>query len=381
MVRSAYKEAQEAGTVGAVLSRILVSASLTIKEAIKKMNENSPVIALLVVDEKGRLQGTVTDGDIRTGLVRNISLQNKVGSIMNVRPKYLWEAEKKRAREFMKKHRITFVPIVRKDREVVDVVLWQDLDTDDRCIFHPLKDNIVFILAGGKGTRLDPFTKILPKPLIPLGDKPVLEIIIDKFKRHGFNNFILSLNYKGEMIKAYFNDNLAGTTLDYIEEKHFLGTAGSLHMLRDKVTKSFIVSNCDVIIEADFTHALEYHNANGHDATVVGVVRHVKIPYGILKIENGDLMSIMEKPEYDFIVNAGVYVIEPEIVSIIGENEKIDMPDLLLRAKDAGFKIGVYPISNNWMDIGQWDEYRQAVDYFNRSGIFRSQGNEDGREN
>ena len=345
------------------LSDLMVVSATSIKDTIKKINNNSPVIVLLVIDENRKLLGTVTDGDIRRGLLKNLSLDNQVEIIMNSEPKYLFENNREDAKEFMKEHAITIVPILNERREIIDIILWQDVEDKDHCVYYPPKENIVFIMAGGKGTRLDPFTKILPKPLIPIGDKPILEIIMGNFQRYGFSNFILSLNYKAEMIKAYFSENLNGSSIEYIIEDDYLGTAGSLHFLKGKINGSIIVSNCDVILDMNFNSAFNYHKKCNNDATIVGVVRHVKIPYGILEMNNGSLINIVEKPEYDFVVNAGIYIIEHKIIEMVNNNEKIDMPDLLMRAKKNSYKVGVYPVSSNWVDIGQWEDYKKALDH------------------
>jgi NDP-sugar pyrophosphorylase family protein len=223
-------------------------------------------------------------------------------------------------------------------------------------------------MAGGKGKRLDPFTKILPKPLIPIDEKPVIEVIMDNFKKYGFNKFIIALNYKAEMIKMYFAENPNNYQIEYIQEKNFLGTIGALSLIKDKLGGTFIVSNCDVIIDANYDDTLNYHKQNNNQITVLGVSRNINIPYGILNMKNtcADFEEIIEKPDYHFIVNSGVYVLEPEVVDLIPRNQTTDMPDLLVLAKKKGFKIQVYPVNCSWFDIGEWGEYKKAIEYMDK---------------
>jgi dTDP-glucose pyrophosphorylase len=341
----------------------LISENKSIREAIEQLNENMLQI-LLVTNEQGELIGTVTDGDIRRSILTNISLDKPIQKIMNKNPKFVYQGETGKAEALMAKHKIKNIPVVDQQKKVLDLILIEDmLDFKEK---YPVKPNHVFIMAGGKGARLDPFTKILPKPLIPVGDKPIIELIIGSFNKYGFNNFIVSLNYKAEIIKLYFLENTNGYNMSYTYEQEPLGTAGALQLARDRLTETFIVSNCDVIIDVDFDKLLGYHQKNKNSATIVGVVKHLQIPYGVIEVKDSKLTQIIEKPEYDFVINSGVYVLEPEIVDLIPEGQPINMPDLLLKAKEKGLKIGVYPVSTKWFDIGQWEEYQRTLEYFKK---------------
>lgn len=354
------------------LEKATIGQGSSIKSAIKKINENTLQI-LLVADDSRRLLGTLSDGDIRRAILDGKDLNAPVNEIMNQNPKFLYEGQRDMAREVMLEHCITQVPIVDVDRKIIDLMLWRNLDEQQGLDVSAPKDNIVFIMAGGKGTRLDPFTKIIPKPLIPIADKPIIEHIMQRFMRYGLNDFIFSLNYKAEMIQLYFNEFCENNdyNISYVKEREFLGTAGSLSLIRDKIEKSVIVSNCDVVLDINFEDLLDYHGSRGNDITVVGAINHVKIPYGILKMENGLLLDIVEKPEYDFLVNAGIYILEPEVVSLVKDGEYLDMPTLIKNAKEASFSVGIYPVSCNWIDIGQWDEYKKAVEHFNKANIIK----------
>ena len=349
------------------LAHVLIDRRTTIKHAMCKLNETGMQI-LLVVDARQRLTGTVTDGDIRRALIGNIRLTNSVSKIMNKEPKHLYENEKDRAGEFMKQEVIQHVPILNKKDQVVDIISWKDVNAEEEPRFYAKKDNIVFIMAGGKGTRLDPFTKIMPKPLIPSNDKPIIEIIMENFKKYGLNNFIISVNYKREMIKMYFKENPQDFNIRYLEEKDFLGTAGSLALIKKKIDKPVIVSNCDVILDICFEDLLNHHVAEKNDFTIVGIVRHIKIPYGVLKMKNGSLSDIVEKPEYDFVVNAGIYVISPKVIKLIADHERVDMPDLILKARKKGYRVSVYPLSRGWTNVEHWEGYRTALEHFRDVG-------------
>jgi dTDP-glucose pyrophosphorylase len=341
----------------------IINEKCIIKDAIKQLNENSLQI-LVVVDDEYRLVGTVTDGDIRRAILINLSLDQPVSSIMNRTPKYVYRGQEEDAKELMIKHKIKTVPVLDKEKKVLDLILMEEFIGVK--YEYSRKNNYIFIMAGGKGTRLDPFTKILPKPLIPIGDKPIIEIIMKNFKNYGFNDFIISLNYKAEIIKLYFAENPDGYNIDFVHEKEFLGTAGSLRLAIDKLNNTFIVSNCDVIIDIDFDELLKYHEKSGNDATIVGVVKNMQIPYGVMDVNNGELINMIEKPEYNFVINSGVYVLEPELIRLIPDGQSFNMPDLLLKSKEYGYKVGVYPVSSKWFDVGQWEEYRSTLEYFKK---------------
>jgi len=348
--------------------KVLIRPNVCIREALKQMNE-AALQVLVVVDEENRIVGIITDGDVRRSLLDNIPFDEPIGKIMNRNPITLrFPYKEAEALELMKKNSIKHIPVINEKREVVDVILWSDFLNNGK-VKYPSQNIPVVIMAGGRGTRLDPFTKILPKPLIPIGDKPVIEIIMERFSKYGLNKFIISLNYKGEMIKTYFleNRNQIDYHIEYIEEKEFLGTSGVLSLMHDKLKDTFVVSNCDIITDANFESLLKYHKDKKNKATILAVIRSVKIPYGILKIQNGYLDEILEKPEYSFIINAGVYVLEPDIVKLVPKEKPINMPNLLMLAKERGMKVSVYPVNCSWFDIGEWEEYKRAVEFINNT--------------
>ena len=242
---------------------------------------------------------------------------------------------------------------------------WDDLFGTTQ--IKTVKDKInipVIIMAGGKGTRLDPFTRVLPKPLIPVGDKTIVEIIIDKFLVYGANTFFLSVNHKANIIKSYFEDLTLSYYLYYIEENSPLGTAGSLKLIQNKISENIFVTNCDILVDADYFDLSVFHKSNNYSITIVASLKHFNIPYGVCEINDGGaLKKIIEKPEYNFLVNTGMYVLKSEVLNLIPSDKAFDMTDLINAVTFSGGKVGVYPISEkSWIDIGEWSEYRKALE-------------------
>jgi len=348
--------------------KILIKPDFSIKKAFKQIDDSALQI-LVIVDKNRKILGIITDGDMRRAIIKDLNINTPVEKIMTINPIVISSKNsKENALKLMRKHKIRHIPVVDEKKRIVDIYLWNDFLKNGDVSF-PVKSNPVIIMAGGKGHRLDPFTKILPKPLIPIDDKPVIEVIMDNFKKYGFNEFIISLNYKAEMIKLYFVDNPNNYQIKYIHENDFLGTIGALSLLRNKLKRTFIVSNCDVIIDANHDELLAYHEKNKNQITILGVSRNINIPYGILnmKTELADFEEIIEKPDYHFIINSGVYVLEPEVIDMIPENKCVDMPDLLVLAKERKFKIQVYPVNCSWFDIGEWGVYKKALEYIEKN--------------
>lgn len=327
--------------------------------------DQSTLQVLIVVDDIERILGIVTDGDVRRAVINNRDFEDPISLIMNPSPITIpFPAEKQKALQKMRKHGISQLPAVNEEKQIKKLYLLNDFIEEGETIYSEKKTPVV-IMAGGKGTRLDPFTKILPKPLIPLDNKPIIEVVMDKFRKYGFTKFIVSLNYKAELIKMYFAENPSDFDIDFVTEESFLGTAGGLTLAEDKIKETFILSNCDVITDANLDSLFKYHKEHQGIATVLAIFRYIKIPYGILQVKDGDLEDIVEKPEYHFIVNSGIYILEPDIFQLIPEGKSIDMPDLLSLAKKKGYKVQVFPVSASWFDIGEWEEYKRAVHFIN----------------
>jgi NDP-sugar pyrophosphorylase family protein len=226
----------------------------------------------------------------------------------------------------------------------------------------------VVIMAGGKGTRLAPFTNVLPKPLIPMGDRTVIEIIIDQFLPYGLDRFHLSVNYKSKILKSFFEELSPKYSVGYIEEREPRGTAGALRALYEESRDNLIVTNCDIIIQADLADLVSFHTENNYDLTLVASLKDYKIPYGVCELEKGgSLAQIKEKPQYSFLVNTGMYVVRRDRLKLIPEDAHCDMTDFIETIKQEGGSIGVFPIGeNSWIDTGEWAEYRKAIDSLGR---------------
>lgn len=345
------------------LKSLLICKDMNIKEAMKTLNETIGQI-LFVVDGKERLLGTITDGDVRRGLISGLKFTDSVEHVMQRQFVSIYSKEpnkNEKAKSIFLSKTVEQIPVLNEEGIIVDAIFWIDIFEERGEIEkRQALSNPVIIMAGGEGTRLAPFTRILPKPLLPIGEKPVIEIIMERFYKYGFHNFIFTLNYRKEYIKAFFGENKFPYNIDWVEEKSFLGTAGSLSLLKNKINETFFVSNCDIIITADIVNILNWHKENGNMMTLLGCHKEIKIPYGILVMEGGILKSFKEKPYYDVIINTGIYVLEPEVIELIPEGKHMDMNVLIDMISKIG-KVSVYPISSGWFDIGQWDEYNKSL--------------------
>ena len=345
--------------------KILIRPNQTIKQALKQMDAMGEK-TLLVVDDHNALLGTVTDGDIRRWILHGKNLMKSVSNVMNPSPKILdQDFQRDKAKELMVKHELECLPVVDEGKKVLSAVWWVDLFDKKAEKLKTLKAPVV-IMAGGEGSRLSPFTKILPKPLIPIGDKPIIEVIISRFMDYGCDDFYLSLNYKSSIIKAYFSDFEHKYKVTYLIENKPLGTIGSLHLLKNKIRKTFFVSNCDILIDADYADILRFHRQRKNKITLVSSMKNFTIPYGVCEIENGgDLRNVKEKPEYDLLVSTGLYIFEPEVINDIPKGKCFQATDLIADYLKKGNRIGVYPISErSWLDVGQLEEYQKNIKAF-----------------
>lgn len=340
----------------------------SIKDALKKLDKTAEKV-LLVADEEKRLLGTITDGDIRRYVLSGRGLDNGIGELYNKKPIYIKNNDLSISliREILMKNKINLLPVLDNEGRVIDFKTWDQVFCEDKIeLFQPKGIDIpVAIMAGGEGTRLEPFTAILPKPLIPIGNKSIIEIIINEFRKWGISEYYLTLNHKGEMIKAYFNSIEKDYKLNYIwEDKGFLGTAGSLKFLEDKINDNLIVSNCDVIVRANFEDVLDFHKDKKASLTILSSIQHYKIPYGVIEFESGgEVTKIQEKPEYTFPINAGVYVLNKASLRHIPEGISFNMTDLIRSLIEKNKKVVMYPVNeNDYVDIGQWEEYKKAIE-------------------
>ncbi len=333
-----------------------VRIDVTLVEAMKKIDKNVHGL-VFVVDFDDKLVGCVSDGDIRRWLIRTGDLTAKIENIMNRSFKYVFLNDNENAEYIMKREGIHVLPVLNRDNKIVDVVIDDyknkyKVDTDD------LQDVPLVIMAGGKGTRLYPYTQILPKPLIPIGEKTITELIVDRFKKYGCNRVDMIVNYKKHFIEAYFQDADVPYEIGFVEEKEFCGTGGGLKLLEGRYDSTFILSNCDILIDADYSEILKYHHDNNNLATMVCAVKNVQIPYGTIEMsDDGKPFALIEKPEVSFMTNTGLYILEPEFLNRIPKDTFIHITDVIQKCMDDGENIGVYPISEeSWMDMGQLEE-------------------------
>lgn len=347
------------------LKKILIKPGTTIKQVLRQMDVLGEK-TLLVVDDRELLLGTVTDGDIRKWILKGKKLKENVSKVMNSNPFYLkQDYDQKTAKQLMVKQVLECLPIVDDNKKIISAVWWVDL-FENKLKKNKILKLPVVIMAGGEGVRLAPYTKILPKPLMPIGDKPVVEIIIDRFFQYGCKDFYLSLNYKANLIKAYFGDLEHKYKINYILENKPLGTAGSLHLLKTKIRKTFFVSNCDVLLEADYADMLKFHHEKKNKITLISSMKNFMIPYGVCEIQNGGILrNIHEKPEHDLLVNTGMYILDSAVLADIPANRFYNMTDLINDYLEKGEKVGVYPVSEKaWLDIGQFEALNETLKKF-----------------
>jgi dTDP-glucose pyrophosphorylase len=347
-----------------MIKKFLITEDKTIKKAMQLIHKNSRR-CLIVVSSSKKMLGTLSDGDIRNALLKNSSLSNKISNFYNKKAKFLFKNSytKDKLKQLFKNNHYDLIPILNKDKTVSDVAFWnKELKSKTK---YKKFDVPVVIMAGGEGTRLQPFTKVLPKPLIPIKDKPVIEHIMEKFVYFGFSKFTFTINYKAEIIKAYFNELKSNLKISFVEEFLPLGTAGAIKFLEKKFKKDFFVVNCDTIVDINYRDLYSFHKKNKNDITIIASAKEYKIPYGICNINSkGLLLSLKEKPKFNFLASSGMYVLNPSIFKLIPKKEKFHFSNLITEAKKNNFKIGVYPIDDNlWLDVGQWSEYKKVISF------------------
>lgn len=339
------------------LQLFTISKDQTVVDALQRIDANAKGI-VFVVDEKGCLAGTLTDGDIRRWLLKTGDLKGKIESIMNKNPKFLYRKDSKMAKEEMEKYQITALAIVDTKNKLLDVI-FRSQDSEENKENEQLLEKVpVIIMAGGKGTRLYPYTKILPKPLVPIGDIPIMERIINRFREFGAKDFYATLNYRKNMIKSYFSEIEADYHITYVEEDVPLGTAGSLCLIDKEFDGPVVVTNCDILIHDDYNEIYKYHVESGNVMTIVSAVKNIVVPYGVINsTENGSISSMEEKPKLSYFVNTGMYLLNPEILKEIPQNQFFHMTHLADKLLKEGRKVGMYPVGEDaFLDMGEFEE-------------------------
>lgn len=311
----------------------------------------------LVCNDSDQLLGTVTDGDIRRALLRNAHMEDPVSQVMNTQPVTATNTSSREQRlKLMSQHDLTALPIVDSDNKVVG------LETLHQAMAPQQHDNPVFIMAGGFGTRLQPLTDHCPKPMLRVGDKPMLEHLISQFINLGFSNFYISTHYLPEVIHNHFGDGSKWqVNIHYVHESQPLGTGGALGLLpKNLPDMPLIMMNGDVLTKLNYAHLLQHHLNNTFDATVCVREDEHRVPFGVIETENQLITNVVEKPTYRYKINTGIYILNPEIVHSVQPDQRIDLPTLLEQHRHQGKRIGTYTSYDYWLDIGQMKDYQKA---------------------
>jgi dTDP-glucose pyrophosphorylase len=341
----------------------LIALTATIKDVIETIERSSSKVAL-VVDGNGRLLGTVTDGDVRRGLLRGLQITDPASAIMNTKPRVAHAHDDAAAViDMMRRNICRQVPILDAEGRIVA------LRTIEEALQVPRRPNPVFLMAGGRGQRLRPLTDECPKPMLRIAGRPILQIIVENMVQQGFNDFYISVNYKRDMVRQHFGDGSAcGARIRYVEEEETqpLGTAGALSLIPEKPRHPMIVMNGDILTKVAFGSLLDFHQEHGSVATMCVRDYFVQVPYGVIALDEHRLSEIVEKPVHRFLVNAGIYVLEPSALELVPSGAAYDMPSLFEQLARERSAVSVFPITEYWLDIGRMDDFNKANDDYVR---------------
>ena len=334
------------------ISKFVGSVNISISEAMRRIDENAHGILFLVEDD-GILYGCITDGDIRRFLLSGKKMDALAKEAANRNPVIALNEDE--AKKLYHQRDYVVIPILDPKRKIVDLYFGES--NKDSKPHHPLNIPVV-INAGGRGTRLDPFTKVLPKPLIPVGDLPIIEHIMREYQSYECDDFHIIVNYKRELMKTYFADEEKKYSIHWYDENKPLGTGGGLTLLRGKLSSTFFFVNCDVLLTANYEEILKFHKESKNVITMVCAYKNISIPYGVVEIGiNGTLESMKEKPLMSFLTNTGIYIVEPEVIEDMKDDIEIGFPDVVEMERAKGKRVAVYPVSDkDWMDMGQFSE-------------------------
>lgn len=343
--------------------QIEINASLF--DALKRMDEVNR--KLLIVISNGKYKSVISIGDIQRGILKGVSLDESLSKVL--RSNVFVGSEKDSRQElidFLLAQKVEFIPIISDKKEILEILYWENFSKDTLYKSKKLIDIPVVIMAGGQGSRLKPLTNVIPKPLVPVGEKPIIQIIIERFMEFGCREFYISINYKGNMIKTYLNDLQLDCELYYFEEEKPMGTAGSLSLIKDKLKGDFFISNCDILIDQDFSEVLAYHQRSNNELSAIAAIKEFSIPYGIFETEaNGKLQAMVEKPSYKFQVNAGIYVLNSSVLDLVPQDTFFHITHLMEALSEADRLVGIFPVSEGaWFDIGVWSEYMKTQELF-----------------
>jgi dTDP-glucose pyrophosphorylase len=335
--------------------KALLQPSALIKDAIEVLSEAALRI-VLITDENLKLLGTVTDGDIRRALLKDLTLNSPISEVINKKPIVVTQSfSRAEVLRIMSANKVFQVPVVNEDLRLIDLHLWDNLSSPAG------RDNTMVIMAGGKGTRLLPKTENMPKPMLRLGEKPILEHIIERAKSEGFSRFILAIQHLGEVIEEYFGDGKSlGVNISYVKEMTPLGTAGALSLIQPKLSLPIIVTNGDVLTDVKYGDILDFHNHSNGKATMAVQVREWQNPYGVVNTDGIEITSYEEKPVTRTLINAGVYVVNPSVLGLLTASTPCDMPQLFELARAKGMKTVAYLAHESWIDVGTHEDFNLA---------------------
>ena len=339
-----------------------ISSGVSLLQALKTMDERK--VKLLLVFEDGRFVSILTIGDIQRAIIRNVELSTRVSEVVNSKKKYAYLGESKdEIRRKMQAMRCECMPVLDSEGNLVDVIFWNDVFSVAQDEEREKIDLPVVIMAGGKGTRLKPLTNVIPKPLVPIGDKTILEEIMDQFEGIGCRKFYMSVNYKVDMMKFYLSQLEHDYDIEFFQEDKPLGTIGSVSLLKGKIDTPFFVSNCDIMIDQDYRDVYDYHVGNANDITLVAAVKSNRIPYGVVESgSDGLLVGLREKPETSFMFNTGVYILNPSLIDEIPQGQMFHITELMDKVRSRGGRVGCFPVSEQaWRDMGEWPEYLKMI--------------------
>ncbi len=345
------------------IKKRIISDTFTLLDALKLM-DSTGYRSLIVLDALNKFKGILSIGDIQRIIIKDNKLDIIIGNILRKNPRIASiNTPFAEIKEVMIKYRMEFIPVINSFNEIETVYFWED--------FFDIKTNIplvqfdtpVVIIAGGIGNRLKPLTNVLPKPLIPIGEKTILEDIFERFSKHGCNTFYISVSYKADLIEYYIQNQKLPYKLHFFREEKPMGTAGSLFLLKGQINETLFVSNCDILIEQDYSEILNYHRSKKNEITIVAALKHYPIPYGTIETGiNGKLLKLIEKPELTFKINSGMYILEPHLIDEIPENQFFHITNLIEKVLKRKGKVGVFPVSEkSWKDIGSWEELKEHL--------------------
>jgi len=345
-----------------ILKNLIIKPHNSIKEALKKIDLSGQ--RCIYVEKNNRLIGSLTDGDIRKLIIKDINLNKKIANFYNKKPKFL---EKKiftinRAKKLLLKYKIDSLAIT-NNKKVIEVINWRDIVKNKSIT----KKNSIFIIAGGRGERLMPFTSILPKPLIPVNGVPIIKLIINSFSSENTKEIFVSVNYKHTIIKSYLKSEIKDKKIVFLEEKKPLGTIGSLKLAKEKnLSNNVIITFCDVFFQTSMKNVMDFHEKNKNDLTIVVAKKKIQIPYGVCKIsKKGNFIKIDEKPTSKQFVNVGYYILNKKMFKYIPKEKRMDVTELIKKIKSGKNRIKIFPVEDEtWFDVGQWSNYKNTIDSF-----------------